>query len=41
MGLLGIMLIKGVREREMPYHFTYVWNLKYEINEKKQAETNS
>ena len=33
MNLEGIILMKSVRERHIPYDFTYVWNLKNKINE--------
>lgn len=33
MGLGGIMLRETVRERKIPYDFTYAWNLKNRTNE--------
>ena len=33
MDLGGIMLRETVRERKIPYDFTYVWNLKNRTNE--------
>ena len=33
MQLLIIILSKSERERQIPYDITYMWNLKYDINE--------
>ena len=34
--------LSEVRERQIPYHITYMWNLKYDTNELiYKTETNS
>ena len=34
--LEGIMLSKPVRERQIPYNFTYMWNVKNDINKQNR-----
>ena len=36
----GITLSE-TRQRQIPYNFTYMWNLKYKTNEKKQRSQQS
>ena len=39
MDLEGIMLMnKSVRERQIPYDFTYMWNLENKINEQTKLK---
>ena len=33
MNLEMIILSEGTSERQIPYDFTYMWNLKYDTNE--------
>ena len=43
MDLEGIVLseVKSDRGRQMPKDFTYMWNLKTQINEQAETETDS